>query len=96
MKKPTFKQKMDVIKRLKMDYDHDSTDRQHTKLMLDTYKLLCKDKLYQNIKYKNPEKFFIELHKMYNNKSAYKFYRPVNVKLFTDKMKKHRSTTYGV
>ena len=96
MKKPTFKQKMDVIKRLKMDYDHDSTDRRHTKLMLDTYKLLCKDKLYQNIKYKKPEKFFTELQKMYRNKSAYKFYRPVNVKLFTNQMNKHRSTTYGV
>ncbi len=92
MKKPTFKQKMDVIKRLKMNNDHYSTDRQHTKLMMDTYKLLCKDKLHQNIKHKKPEKFFTELQKMYENKSAYKFYRPVNVKLFTDKMRKHRST----
>ena len=97
MKEPTIKQQLDLIERLTRDYDdHESTDNRHKKLMMDTYKLLCKDKLYQNIKYKKPEKFFIELQKMYNNKSAYKFYRPVNVKLFTDKMKKHRSTTYGV
>ena len=91
MKEPTIKQQLDLIERLTRDYDtHESTDNRHKKLMMDTYKLLCKDKLYQNIKYKKPEKFFIELQKMYKNKSAYKFYRPVNVKLFTNQMKKHR------
>ena len=91
MKEPTIKQQLDLIERLTRDYDtHESTDNRHKKLMMDTYKLLCKDKLYQNIKYKKPEKFFIELQKMYKNKSAYKFYRPVNVKLFTNQMNKHR------
>ena len=96
MKEPTIKQQLDLIERLTRDYNddwennHSMTDNRHKKLMMDTYKLLCKDKLYQNIKYKKPEKFFIELQKMYKNKSAYKFYRPVNVKLFTNQMKKHR------
>ena len=91
MKEPTLKQQLDLIERLTSDYNtYEAMDSQHRKLMLDTYKVLCKDKLYQNIKYKKPEKFFVELQKMYKNKSAYKFYRPVNVKLFTNQMNKHR------
>ena len=92
MKEPTIKQQLDLIERLTRDYNDNPAkmDSVHKKLMMDTYKVLCKDKLYQNIKYKKPEKFFIELQKMYKNKSAYKFYRPVNVKLFTNQMKKHR------